>query len=289
MKPTIHSLALAAFALSAAAVPALAQEKAKLPPPSPDASVSQNVLNTKITINYRAPGVKGREIWGKLVPLGEVWRLGANQATTIDFSEAVKVGGKEVPAGKYALFAIPAKDKWTFIINKNAAQWGAFQYKESEDVVRVDAVPSAAPHTEYLNIGIQLTKSSSANVVVRWEKVMVQFPIDANIEALAAKIKESTANAKADDWESYMNAAQFYADNKIDVREASAMIDKSIKIKETWRNYMIKGEILASEKKNAEAIAAYEKSLAIAKDDPETKTFYTMLQDEFKKKINALK
>src|SRR6185295_11067289 len=68
MKPTIHSLALAAFALSAAAVPALAQEKAKLPPPSPDASVSQNVLNTKITINYRAPGVKGREIWGKLVP-----------------------------------------------------------------------------------------------------------------------------------------------------------------------------------------------------------------------------
>lgn len=287
MKSTLSFVA-AVVSTALLAAPAWSQEKIKMPAPSPAASVSQVVMNTKISIAYSAPGVKGREIWGKLVPYGEVWRLGANAATTIEFSDDVKIGGKNVPAGKYALFAIPGKDKWTFIVNKNADQWGAGQYKDSEDVVRVDAQVEAAPPIEYLNIGIQLVNPSTAHVVVRWEKVQAKFAVSADVEALAAQIRDSVAKAKSDDWGAYMNAAQFLFENKLDAKEASAMIDKSIQIKETWRNLMLKGDMLAAGKKNAEAVATYEKALERAKEDDSTKNFRAMLTEEFQKKIRAV-
>src|SRR5258708_34250633 len=143
MKRVIVSSAALLFSLVAAAL-------APGPQASPLASTGLTVGSTKVAVDYHRPAVKGREIWGGLVPYGEVWRLGANDATTISFSDAVKVEGKEVPAGTYALFAIPGKDKWTFILNKTAKQWGAYKYDASTDQLRVDVAPQSGPAAEYM-------------------------------------------------------------------------------------------------------------------------------------------
>ena len=105
--------------------------------PSPAQTATGKAGNSTVTINYGSPSVKGRKIWGDLVPYGKVWRTGANDATTIEFSADVKIEGQALPKGKYALFTIPEANEWTIIFNKNAKQWGAYSYKQDEDVLRV--------------------------------------------------------------------------------------------------------------------------------------------------------
>ena len=153
---------------------------------SPAASVSLDLGLTKVEIAYHRPAVKGRVIWGGLVPYGQVWRAGANEATAISFSGPVKVAGHEVPAGTYGFFAIPGKDRWTLILSKNAKQWGAFKYKASEDQLRFEATPQAAPMQEWLAYTMDLQDQASATVTLHWEKVAVSFPITAEIKDLAA-------------------------------------------------------------------------------------------------------
>ena len=117
---------------------------------SPKAAVIQTVGFTDVRIDYSRPGVKGRQIWGGLVPYDKVWRAGANEATTISFSTDVIVNGKTLKAGKYGFFTIPTKDKWTIIFNKIADQWGAFEYNEAEDVLRIDVTPEKGNMQEWL-------------------------------------------------------------------------------------------------------------------------------------------
>ena len=111
------------------------------------------------------------------MPYGQVWRLGANEATTITFSTPVKIEGKDVPAGTYALFAIPGKDKWTFIVNKNAKQWGAFKYQQSEDLLRFDISPQAGNAVEMMTISIVPKAPASASVEMEWAKVKTSFDV----------------------------------------------------------------------------------------------------------------
>jgi len=146
-------------------------------PQSPAGSASGAAGAAKVTIEYHRPSVRGREIWGGLVPYGQVWRLGANEATTITFSAPVKVEGKDVPAGTYALFAIPGKDKWTFIVNKNAKQWGAFKYQQSEDLLRFDISPQAGNAVEMMTISIVPKAPASASVEMEWAKVKAAFNV----------------------------------------------------------------------------------------------------------------
>lgn len=170
------------FLLAAAALTAQAPKIRE----SPAASVSQNLGLTKVEISYHRPAVKGRVIWGGLVPYGQVWRAGANEATTLSFSGPVKVAGHEVPAGTYGFFALPGKDHWTLILSKNAKQWGAFKYKESEDQLRFEVTPQAAPMQEWLDYTMELQDQASATVTLHWEKLAVSFPITADIGDLAA-------------------------------------------------------------------------------------------------------
>ncbi len=122
----------------------------ELPRPSPAASVFEKIGTAKLTVTYSRPAVKGREIWGGLVPYGQVWRLGANDATTLEVSEPAKLAGHDLPAGAYALFAIPAKDKWTILVNSQAKQWGAYFRDPKKDLFTFDVTPSAGPHQEWL-------------------------------------------------------------------------------------------------------------------------------------------
>ena len=178
-----------ALSLLALVLPASAQ--VKTPQVSQSASVTQTIGTTDITIAYHRPGVKGRQIWGGLVPYDTPWRMGANEATTISFSDPVTVEGKEIPAGKYSFFAIPTKDKWTFVINKDPNQWGAYGYDPSKDAVRVEVTPVASSHTEWMRFTIDPTSPSSAVVTLNWEKLAVPMNVDVNVNEIVWKNVDS--------------------------------------------------------------------------------------------------
>ena len=139
--------------------------------PSPPATAKGMIGDAEVVINYSQPGVKGREIWGGLVPYGKVWRTGANEATTFETSAEINFGGKTLPAGKYALFTIPEKDKWTFIFNSVPDQWGAYSYDKSKDVLRVTAKPKdSGKMMERMTFKIE-----NGEVQLWWDKLMVSI------------------------------------------------------------------------------------------------------------------
>lgn len=141
--------------------------------PSPPAKVEGIISGVEIVIDYHQPSAKGREVMGGLVPFDKVWRTGANDATTIEISEAIKVEGKKLSAGKYALFTIPGKDKWTIIFNTNHKQWGAYDYDKTKDALRVTVKPSKTDDfIETFNI--QVTDGA---VEMKWENTLVKFNI----------------------------------------------------------------------------------------------------------------
>ncbi len=169
MKKTIFLLLLAFLGL---AVQGFSQDD-KSKRPSPPAQTKAVVEGKTITIDYSRPSVKGRKIWGGLVPYGEVWRTGANESTTFEVSEDVLVEGKPLAKGKYALFTIPGEKEWTIIFNKTAA-WGAYSYKESDDVLRVTvpAKAASAPH-ELFTIEV----FDKGIVSLMWDNLAVDFQV----------------------------------------------------------------------------------------------------------------
>jgi hypothetical protein len=148
---------------------------------SPKAEVMQTVGFTDIRIIYSRPGVKGRIIWGKLVPYDAVWRAGANEATKITFSTDVTIEGKKLKKGSYGFFAIPGVNDWTLIFNKVADQWGAFEYNESEDALRVKVKTEKAMWQEWLSYTINKTSDTSAVIRLEWEKIKVPFKVEVKL------------------------------------------------------------------------------------------------------------
>lgn len=149
---------------------------------SPKASVMQTIGFTDVTVSYSRPGVKGREVWGKLVPYGKVWRAGADEATKITFSTEVMIEGKKLAAGTYSFFAIPGEKEWTLIFNKVADQWGAFEYNEAEDVLRVKVKPVANGFQEWLSYAFLKKSDNSAVLELEWDKLKIPFEIKVNLE-----------------------------------------------------------------------------------------------------------
>ena len=149
---------------------------------SPKAGVIQTVGFTEVRIDYNRPGVKGRVIWGGLVPYNKVWRAGANEATKFTFSTDVKINDKTLKAGSYSFFVIPTKESWTLIFNKVADQWGAFEYNEAEDALRFEITPEDGSMQEWLAYTITKTSDNSAIVSLEWEKLKVPFTIEVSID-----------------------------------------------------------------------------------------------------------
>ena len=157
---------------------AFAQEKA---PASPPASATAKIGSTDVTIKYSSPAVKGRKIWGDLVPYGQVWRTGANEATTITFSNDVTVEGQKLAAGTYALFTVPSDTEWTIVFNKTAKQWGAFKYDQAQDALRVKVKPTSTKSTnERMKIDVQPKGKNAGVVTIMWENLAVPFTVKAS-------------------------------------------------------------------------------------------------------------
>ncbi len=238
----------------------------KLPRPSQKSSVTQTVGLTDVTITYSRPGVKGRAIWGELVPYDKVWRTGANEATVFTVTDDVTINGQKLPAGTYSFHTIPSKDEWTIIFNKDDGQWGSFQYDEKKDALRVKAKPQTAEMQEWLSFSFPDPKMNSAQVALRWEKLMVPFTVEVDTMTKAlADARAAVAAAKPDDWRTPFQAASWFVQAETNMDEARKWVEQSIAVKETYNNLSLKSQMLAKEGKTGEAIPLAEKAIQLGK------------------------
>lgn len=238
-----------------------------LPQASPSVRVEHAVGVSKVEVRHHRPAVKGRTIWGDLVPYGKVWRLGANNATTLTLSHPAKVNGHDVPAGQYALFAIPTAEKWTLILNKKAEQWGAYFYDAKEDLLRFDVVPQPAAHTEWFAIDVTPASDRLLEAAIRWEKLRVPFTIEFDTQGIVWKSIETELASPAATWESWHNAARYAWQNDQRLADALAWVDKAQALKESFWNYELKALILRKLGRTDEArpLMAKAKELAAGK------------------------
>ncbi|MEA2563699.1 MAG: hypothetical protein QOH06_5203 [Acidobacteriota bacterium] len=236
------------------------QPQLQLPRPSPNATVTQTVGITDISIHYSRPGVKERKIWGELVPYGEVWRTGANENTTIRFSTPVKVEGKDLPAGLYGLQTIPTADQWTVIFSKDADQWGAFTYKPENDALRVQVKPQPADFRERMAFDIEDVTDTSAKIVLHWEKLRVPFAVEVDTTKLTADAVKNTMR-----WQNFVQAANYCIQANACLDEAGRWLEASIALEPAFSNQRAKAMLLAKQNKFKDAVTWGEKALAAGK------------------------
>jgi hypothetical protein len=276
-----RSLALAHSVLLAASLHGQTPvaPKLELPAPSPAATLKQRVGLTDIEVVYSRPSMKGRVIFGGLEPWGEVWRAGANSATKVTFSTAVKFGGQEVPPGTYALFAKINPTEWTVILSKAPEQWGAYQYDPKNDVARAVAKPvSLAQPIETFTIDFNDLRDESATLNLLWEKTRVSVPIAVDVVSKLVPQIEAVMASDAPK-KPYVPAAMFYLDHNLDLKKADAWMDSAIAEQPT-AFYLIyrKAKIQAALGDKAGALATARRSMELAeKADGAVKDEYLRL------------
>ncbi len=247
----------------AAAIPA--QQNLTLPDASQKASLSQTIGLTDISVNYHRPGVKDREVWGKLVPYDAVWRAGANENTTISFSDEVMVGGKVLPAGTYGLHMIPSKDEWTIILSKNNWSWGSFFYDEKEDAIRTKVKPVSAEHQEWLDYSFQNPTNNSVEIVMHWEKLKVPFKVEIdNKKVLADHFKKELDGLDGFFWQPWNQAATYAYQNDFNVDDAIAWADRSININKNFQNLWTKANLLEKKGNTGEVESLRKEAWAVS-------------------------
>lgn len=250
------------LALAALATTALAQD---LPRPSPKAQIMQSVGLNDITVSYNRPAVRDRQIWGALVPYDQVWRTGANEATTINFSRDAMVNGKAVPAGIYSLHTIPGRDKWTVILNREAEQWGSYQYDATKDLLRFEVAPMAIPAQERMTFSFPVVTDDMAVLALDWEKVRVPITIHVDTPAHVLAGLRDTMAKNPEDWRVGLRSASWALNASTALDEAMSWIDQSIARNATYQNLALKARMLARAGNRKEAISTAERAIATGK------------------------
>jgi predicted Zn-dependent protease len=239
-----------------------------LPQESQKASVSQTIGMTDMEIVYHRPAVKGRKIWGELVPYNSSlpWRGGANENTTISFSTDVTIEGKPLPAGTYGLHFLPTEKEWTIIFSKNSTSWGSFSYDEKEDAIRVKAVPQASPLTEYLTYSFVNPEPNKVYVYMYWEKLAVGFHVEVNTHDVAlASIRKELRSTPGFSWKGYNSAANYCAEENINLTEALEWAKESVSDEEHFSNLETLADIQKKLGKTADADSTMAKAMIVAK------------------------
>ncbi len=253
------SLFVAALCLSAQ----LTTAQLRLPQPSPGASVMQTIGVTDITINYSRPALKGRDVFGTVVPYGQLWRTGANGATKFTATTDVMVEGQKLPAGSYSLFSIPTQSEWTLIFNKNTTA-STDQYKQEEDALRVKITPSmTAEKLENFVIGFTDMTDSTARLNIMWANVKAGANLTVNTTANATAGVAKAVAEKPEDAAVLQAAASYNLSKGRNLEQALAWADKSIGLSESYRNVWVKAQILAKMNKPAEALPLAQKALTL--------------------------
>jgi tetratricopeptide (TPR) repeat protein len=256
------------FCLSVAAMSAASPAQSfilNLPAQSQWAEVSQRVGITDITIVYHRPLVKNRKIWGALVPYGSVWRAGANENTTITFSDPVQIEGKALDKGTYGLHMIPSSDEWTIVFSRNSTSWGSFTYDQAEDALRVSVKPKTAEMHNALTYEFDDLQPGSTVIELEWEKVSVPFQVMVNVpDIVTASLKKQLRNVSQFTWEGWNDAANYLLTEKIDLRDALSYADRSIENEDRYENELTKSEVLIALNRRDEAAIIQKKALELA-------------------------
>ena len=259
----------------------MAEAQLKTPAPSPTQTIKQDFALSSVELSYSRPGMKGRTIYGELVPYGKVWRTGANQATTLTFGEDVMIGGTKVKAGKYGLLTIPEKKEWTIIITKQLDVTSPAAYKEDMDVVRVIAsTEKMSDKMETFTIEFANVTPNKCDLEMKWENTAVKLPISVDVET---KVMAQIDQLMDKDNRPYFNAAMYYMDNGKDLNTALGWFDKAVEAQPTayWIQHQ-RANCLAKLGKKAEAKMAAEKSkelAAAAKNDDYVKLNEKLLKE----------
>ena len=227
--------------------------------------MTQRLGITDVTVNYHRPLTNGRKIWGGLVPYGQVWRAGANENTTITFSDTVSIEGMPLPAGTYGLHMIPNENQWTIIFSKVSTAWGSFSYKQDEDALRVTVKPAAAEQHDALTYDFDQLQPDSAVVTMRWEKLAVPFKVSVNVdEVVAASLQKQLRGLAQYDWQAWDDAANYFLSAKYELPQGLKDADHSIEMEERYENLMTKSQLLDAMGKTDEAKASRDKALSDA-------------------------
>lgn len=241
----------------------MAEAQLKTPAPSPTQTIKQDFGLGSIELSYSRPVMKGRKIFGDLVPFGNVWRTGANSATLLTFSDEVTIGGKKIAPGKYGLLSIPGKDSWTLIISKQNDVTSPAAYKAESDVVRVDVnTMKMGDKMESFTMQFANVKPTSCELHIMWENTAVSLPISTDVDT---KVMSQIDQLMNKDTRPYFNAAMYYMDNGKDLNQALSWFDKAIEQTPTafWVHHQ-RANCLAKLGKKTEAKAAAEKSKELA-------------------------
>ena len=226
---------------------------------------TQTIGISTVTLNYSRPLANGREIWGKIVPYGKVWRAGANENTIITFSDDAIIEGKPLAAGSYGLHMIPDKDQWTIIFSKNSTSWGSFSYDEKEDALRVTVKPTTDQAFDTLTYTFDDVKPDSALATLRWEKAAVPFRVAFDVKEITLKsIRNQLRSVGGFTWAGYDEAANWCLDNNYNLEEALKWEDTSIQNEPRFENWETKSRILTAMGKKEEAAQAMATALSKA-------------------------
>ena len=283
----MKTLALKPFALCFAILgiggTVFAQNDLNLPDVSQAAEVKQRIALTDITVKYHRPLVNGRKIWGALVPYGKVWRAGANENTTIEFSDPVSVEGQPLAKGIYGLHMIPNPDSWTVIFSKTNTAWGSYSYKQEEDALRVNVKPRPLAETkEALEFEFEDLKPESTAVTLKWEKLGVPFTVSIkDSEQTLQNIREQLKGRGQFTWQALDEGAQFCLTRKINLDEALRWADASIQNEERFENLSTRADILKALNRPDEAKTVWNQALEKAAA-PQLYTYGRQLQNQKK-------
>ncbi|MGK6351839.1 DUF2911 domain-containing protein [Parapedobacter sp. DT-150] len=268
MRKNLFTSAIVAMAVALGWQPANAQ--LKLPPASSPQTVTQGLGISSVTLTYSRPNMNGRKIFGGLEPYDTVWRTGANNVSTLTFDDEVTIAGNKVPAGTYGLFTIPGTKEWTIIISKNSKQWGAYSYKQEEDLFRFNVKPERlAKPLETFTIAFSDVKPQSAKLNIAWERTQVSFDLTVDQDAeIMASIDEAMKGEK----KPYMQAAQYYYNNNKDIQKALEWMneaDKGPNPAPYIKYWKARIQLKAGDKQGAAATATEGVAIAKQQNNPE--------------------
>ena len=278
MKHQIHFFIGSLFLFFLFAINLSAQQNLTLPDASQHAFVMQQVGMTEIKIDYHRPGVKGREIWGKLVPYDQVWRAGANENTTIFFSKDVIIDGKKVPAGTYGLHMIPTATDWTIILSRDYRAWGSFFYVEANDLMRFIVTPKSADFQEWLIYTFDEVTPNSTTVSLKWDKLAVPFKIEIDLhKQMLNEMAVQLTGIPGFFWQGWNQAANYCYVNTIDLEQGLEWADRSVGINKNVTNTYTKALILADLNKQSEADELKKEAFVNAPEADVNTLGYTLL------------
>jgi hypothetical protein len=250
-----------------------------LPESSQQATVTQRVGLTDLSVSYHRPAVRKRQVWGRVVPYGEVWRAGANENTVLTLSSAATVGGQKVEAGAYGLHMIPAQGEWTIILSRESTAWGSFFYDQKNDAARFTATPRATEHQEHLAYSFEEPSDSGAMLVMRWEKLSVPIPIAVDTSTVVVEsLRRELHGLPGFFWQSFARAANWAAQRNVALEEADAWADRALSMNRNFTTLRAKALVAEKRGDTARGVSLREDALKLANEADMNAYGYELLQ-----------